>query len=107
MLFNIRHIDLYDFMKLTNGALITNKGRILLPEIGITESSDLQSKEEYYNMHYANIYYILQQYPGLFEYIYIDYYKTLLSMIYINAFNVGCPFLDVYQKTPYNIIIGV
>jgi len=100
---NIRNIELYDFMKLINGNLLNLKGRVLLPEIGINSSGSVQSRDEYYKMHYVNIYHILQKYPGLFRYIYIDYYHVVLSYIHVGL----CTVLDplMWKELPINMLL--
>jgi hypothetical protein len=109
MLQNIRNIDLYDFIKLINGNLVNMKGRVLLPEIGITSSGSVQSRDEYYKMHYVNIYHILQNFPGLFRYIHIEYYRVMLSLIHVGLCTVLDPFLwkdknpNLWLIDPYNV----
>ena len=102
MLDNVRNLDLYEFMKLINGVLVTSNGRVLLPQINVDSSGKLQSRNEYYEKHYANIYYIMTSYPGLIRYIHIDYYRMILSFILVGVYQMLGYFYWMDSRTRVN-----
>lgn len=102
MLTNVRNLDLYEFMKLINGVLVTSNGRVLLPEIKVCSSGKLQSRNEYYETHYANIYYIMKTYPGLIRYIHIDYYRMILSFLLVGVYQMLGYFYWIDSRTNIN-----
>jgi hypothetical protein len=67
-LHRIRNIELYEFMTLINGSLVTSNGDVLLPAV------KEYTQQQYYDLYYLDIHLINKTYPGLFAPVYTPEY---------------------------------